>query len=185
MSQIADLSDVVAQELRVRRFPYVAVYGPERTQRSGLGAQGGVVFERDTTRGYGTVSPPVATRQGAATPKTLRSRLVFGAFTVYAKSPKTGARSRDHEAELDAVCDAVVSAMVKAGELAGKPVAFGSSRFLEENERAEQWPGAVARVEFSVAVPIRDVDYRGRGFGTGMVADVSNTYEAGIVGESD
>lgn len=184
MSQIALLADVVAQELAVRKFPYAVAYGPERTQRTGPGIAIGVVFERDRSRGD-LIAPPVATRQGAATPKAYRSRQVAGAFTVYAQSPKSGARVRDHEAEADAVCDAVISAMFRAGELGGKPVAFGSCRFLEAADfnGIEQWPGAAVRVEFTVAVPVHDVDYRGRGPGTGVVEDVANTYEAALVAE--
>jgi hypothetical protein len=184
VSQIADLSDVVAQELAVRRYPYKVTYGPERTQRTGPGIAVGVVFERDRARGD-AISPPVATRQGAGTAKAYRSRQVAGAFTVYAQCPKSGARVRDHEAEADAVCDAVISAMVRAGELGGKPVSFGACRFLEAADfnGIEQWPGAAVRVEFSIAVPVRDVDYRGRGPGTGVVHDVANTYEAELVAE--
>jgi hypothetical protein len=178
MSVIADLSDVVDQELSVRRYPYRVTYGPERTRRTGPGIAVGVVFERDRDRGD-LIGPPVATRQGAATPKAYRSRQVAGTFTVYAQSPKSGARLRDHEAEADLVCDAVISAMVRAGELGGKPVAFGSARLLDAAEfnGLEQWPGAAVRVEFSVSVPVRDVDYRGRGPATGVVADVANTVE--------
>jgi hypothetical protein len=184
VSQIADLADVVDQELSARKYPYKVAYGPERTQRTGPGIAIGVVFERDRSRGD-LIAPPVATRQGAATAKSYRSRQVAGAFTVYAQCPKSGARVRDHEAEADAVCDAVISAMARAGELAGKPVSFGACRFLEAADfnGLEQWPGAAVRVEFSVAVQIRDVDYRGRGPGTGVVFDVANTYEAALVAE--
>lgn len=183
MSQIADLSDVVAQELAVRRFPYRVEYGPERAKRTGPGIAPGVVFERDLDRGD-LIAAPVATRQGAATPEAYLSRQIAGTFVVYAQSPKPGARARDHEAEVDAVCDAVISAIVRAGKLAGKPAAFGTERFLgaEEFGESEQWHGAAKRVEFSVSVPIRDVDYRGRGPGTGAVADVANTCEAAQVG---
>ncbi|HEY3499770.1 MAG TPA: hypothetical protein VGK73_33995 [Polyangiaceae bacterium] len=182
MSQIAELSDVVAQELGVRKFPYAVAYGPERSQRTGPGIAIGVVFERDRNRGD-LIAPPVATRQGAATAEAYYSRQVAGAFTVYAQCPKSGARARDHEAEADAVCDAVISAMTRACKLAGKPVAFGACRFLEASDfnGLEQWPGAAVRVEFSVAVPIRDVDYRGRGPDTGVVSDTSNTAEATLV----
>lgn len=184
MSVVADLADVVDQELSVRKFPYRVAYGPERAQRIGPGVPVGVVFERDRARGD-LIAPPVATRQGAATAKAYRSRQVAGAFTIYAQSPKSGARARDHEAEADAVCDAVISAMVRAGELAGKPIAFGSARLLEAADfnGLEQWPGAAVRVEFSVAVPVRDVDYRGRGPGTGVIDDVANTVEASLVAE--
>jgi hypothetical protein len=90
---------------------------------------------------------------------------------------------RDHESEADAVCDAVVSAMARACKLAGKPLAVGSRVPLraEEFNGLEQWPGAAVRVEFSISVPVRDVDYRGRGPGTGVVDDVANTYEAALV----
>jgi hypothetical protein len=174
VSQIAELSDVVAQELAVRRFPYAVTYGPERAQRLGPSVPGGVVFERDRARGD-AIMPPVATRQGPATPEAYYSRQVAGAFTVYVACPRSGARARDHEAEADAVCDAVISAMVRACKLAGKPLAFAASRYLEASEfnQLEQWPGAAVRVEFSIAVPIRDVDYRGRGPGTGVVHDVA------------
>lgn len=182
MSVVADLADVVDQELAVRRYPYRVAYGPERAQRLGPGVPIGVVFERDRARGD-LIAPPVATRQGAATPKAYRARQVAGAFTVYAQSPKAGARARDHEAEADAVVDAVISAMVRAGELGGKPVTFGTSRLLEAADfnGLEQWPGAAARVEFSVAVPVLDVDYRGRGPNTGVVFDVENTVEVARV----
>lgn len=184
MSVVAELSDVVAEELAVRRYPYRVSYGPERTQRTGPGVAIGVVFERDRTRGD-VIAPPVATRQGAGTPKSYRSRQVAGAFTVYAQCPKAGARVRDHEAEADAVCDAVISAMVRASELGGKPLSFGASRLLDAAEfnGIEQWPGAAVRVEFHVSVPILDVDYRGHGPSTGVVADVANTYEAALVAE--
>jgi hypothetical protein len=186
VSHIADLSDVVAQELGVRRYPYRVTYGPERTHRTGPGVAVGVVFERDRARGD-AISPPVATRQGAATPEAYYARQVAGAFTVYAQSPKTGSGPRDHEAEADAVCDAVISAMTRACKLAGKPLAFGASRFLDAAEfnGLETWPGAAVRVEFSVSVPVRDVDYRGRGYGTGVVHDVENTVEASLVAAPD
>jgi hypothetical protein len=179
MSVIAELADVVDQELAVRKFPYRVAYGPERTQRTGPGIAIGVVFERDRARGD-LIAPPVATRQGAATPETYYARQVAGAFTVYAQSQKPGTRVRDHEAEADAVCDAVISAIVRASKLAGKPVTFGAARLLEAADfnGLEQWPGAAVRVEFSVAVPVRDVDYRGRGPSTGVVFDVANTVEA-------
>lgn len=184
MSVIADLADVVDQELSVRKYPYRVAYGPERTQRTGPGIAAGVVFERDRARGD-VIAPPVATRQGAATAEAYYSRQVAGSFTVYAKSELSGARAREHEAEADAVCDAVVCAMVRASKLAGKPLAFGPSRYLEAADfnGLETWPGAAVRVEFSVAVPVRDVDYRGRGPGTGVVADVANTVEASRVAE--
>jgi hypothetical protein len=187
MSTVADLADVVGEELAARKFPYKVAYGPERVQRTGPGASlTGVVFERDRQRGD-TIAPPVASRQGAATPEAYYARQVAGAFTVYAQCPKPGARVRDHEAEVDAVCDAVISAMVRACKLAGKPLAIGSSRLLGAEDFAgsafEQWPGAAARVEFSVSVPVRDVDYRGRGPGTAVLEDTANTAEAALVGD--
>lgn len=182
MSQIAELADVVDQELAVRKYPYRAAYGPERTQRTGPGIAQGVVFERDRARGD-TIAPPVATRQGAATAEAYYARQVAGSFTVYAQCPKSGARVRDHEAEADAVCDAVINAMARACKLAGKPVAFGSAQYLEAADfnGLETWPGAAVRVEFSVAVPILDVDYRGRGPSTGVVDDAANTVEPSLV----
>jgi hypothetical protein len=178
VSQVAELADVVDQELAARRYPYRVAYGPERTQRTGPGIVGGVVFERDRGRGD-TIASPVATRQGAATPEAYYSRQIAGAFTAFVKSPKPGARVRDHEAEADLVCDAVVSAMVRACKLAGKPLAIGASRLLgaEDFNGLEQWPGAAVRVEFTIAVPVRDVDYRGRGPSTGAASDVATTVE--------
>lgn len=185
VSVVADLADVVDQELAVRRYPYRVAYGPERAQRIGPGIAPGVVFERDRARGD-VISAPVVTRQGAGTPEAFSARQVAGAFTVYAQSPKSGSRSRDHEAEADAVCDAVISAMARACKFAGKPLTFGASRFLDAADfnGLETWPGAAVRVEFSVSVPVRDVDYRGRGPSTGVVADVANTCEASQVGVS-
>jgi hypothetical protein len=182
VSVIAELADVVDQELAVRRFPYRVTYGPERTQRTGPGIAVGVVFERDRARGD-AIAPPVATRQGPATPEAYYARQAAGTFTVYAQCPRSGSRVRDHEAEGDHVCDAVISAMVRACKLAGKPVVFGSARYLEAADfnGLEQWPGAAVRVEFTVAVPVLDTDYRSRGPSTGVVADVANTVEVSRV----
>lgn len=191
MSVLAELSDVVAEELRVRKYPHKVAYGPERTKRTGPGIAPGVVFERDRDRGD-PYAAPVATRQGAGTPETYYSRQVASMFTVYAQSPKPGARVRDHEAEAEAVCDAVVSAMARACKLAGKLLSPGSLRFLRgadfdltDGREFENWPGVAARVEFFISVPVRDVDYLGRGPDTGTVSGTGNTYEAALVGESD
>jgi hypothetical protein len=185
VSQIAELSDVVGEELAARKYPYRVAYGPERTRRAGPGVVIGVVFERDPQ--WGAYAAPVASRQGASTPEAYYARQVAGAFTVYAKSPKPGARAREPEAEADLVCDAVVSAMIRACKLAGKPLAVGAARMLgaEDFGESEQWPGVAVRVEFTVSVPLRDIEYRGAGPGTGVVDDVANTFEVERVAADD
>lgn len=189
-SDLAELADVVGQELRVRKFPQRVTYAPERAQRLGPGVPIGVLFERDRASGD-TIAGPVATRQGAATPEAFFVRQLAGAFTVYATSPQPGASARHHEAEVDHVCDAVISAMYRACKLAGKPLAFTGSRLLDVedlpgSDDPRLRPGAVARVTFTIAIPIQDyARYRGGGPGVGVVDDVANAVEAKQVAAPD
>lgn len=183
---IADLVDLVAEELRLRNFPHKLTYGPERTQRVGPGVQLGVVFERDRVKGD-VIEGPALTRPQAAMPSAYLTRRIGGTFTVYAQSTKPGARAQDHEREVDAVCDGVISAMYRVCKFAGKPLAFTGSRLLDAKEfnANEQWPGAAARVEFTVTVLVNDVDYLGHGPGTGTVAAVHNDVTVDLVAALD
>lgn len=165
---IYDLSEAVARDLKIRRFPHPIFYGPERAKRGGFDMA--IVFERDRPRGD-QIGAPVGAKINPEVPFV---RKVAGAVTVYARSPKPGARSSDHEGECDRVCDGVITALYRILKARRLPLEITDSKILEavDFNGCETWPGCAARVSFSVTTLVRDVDYLGAGPPTGVVEAV-------------
>lgn len=178
---IGHLAAAVAEDLRRRKFPHPVRYAPEHSRPSGF--DHAIIFERDREAG-----DPIVPVMGAKdrNPEVPYLRLVAGRVTVYARSPKPGARPIEHEDECDAVCNGVIAALYRILKARKLPLAIVESRLLRREDlrdeddggddrsgqRSADWPGCAARIRFTVGTTIRDVTYTGAGLSTGVVNDV-------------
>lgn len=197
---IADLARAVGADLASRKYPYRVVYGPERAARDGF--QHAIVFRRDRSS-PDEVAPPVGATRPRATPtgaEAPMTRWVSGVFVVYARSPRAGATAADHEAECDAVCDGVLTAMYRVLKAQGLPLRIAESRVLTREDlrveaeteaaddgsgaRVADAPGCAARVRFAVQTLVRDVTYTGASGPVGTITEFATpTVEASLPGE--
>jgi hypothetical protein len=166
---IAELADRVRLELGRHKFPYTPTYGPERAQRKGYAP--GIVFRRDRENGD-PIEPPTGWK-GQPDPPALFNRRFSGVVEIFVRSNRPNAGVRHHEDECDRVCDGVLCALYRA--TTGFQLRVTESRLLraEELEGGEcfEWAGCAARIRFSLASPVFEVDYTGDGPATGTVAD--------------
>jgi hypothetical protein len=178
---IGHLAKAVAADLRSRKFPGPCVYGPERFPRGEFNHY--AVFERARDAGDAITAPMGAKDRN---PEVPYMRHVSGRVTIYARSPKPGATTLDHEDECDDVCDGVISAMYRILKARRLPLQIVESRLLtredlrqetgdgddHSGQRSADWPGCAARIRFAVGTVIRDVTYTGAARPTGVVHDV-------------
>lgn len=167
---IDELAERVRAQLDRRKFPYPVVYGPEVAKRKGFAA--GIVFRRD--RDTGDPIGPVTGWKGTPDPRALFNRRFSGVVEIYVRSSRPNAGIRDHENECDRVCDGVLCALYRSST--GYQLQIGESRLLrpEELESGDGYEhvGCAARIRFSLASPVLELDYTGDGPATAEVADV-------------
>lgn len=175
---IAELADRVAADLAARKFPHRVRYapGPVRLESP---VHAAVVFFRDREEGD-EILPPTGWK-GSPNPRAVYDRRFRGVALVYAKSAKAGAQEREHEDECDVVCDGVLTAIYHVS--AGHSLQISSSRILRPEE-VDRGPaqnqtaphgaraGCVAEIRFSLASPVRRLDYTGDGPLTGEIGSV-------------
>lgn len=186
---IRDLAAAVSADLAARRFPYPTTYGPELIGRDGF--KPAIIFQRDRAAGDAVEPPLGATRPRAGKAEAPFLRRVAGSFTVYARSSRPAATVADHEDECDRVCDGVLTALYRTLKAKCLPLAIVDSRLLTRDElraaaeagqqlsaaddhsgrRSADWPGCAARVRFTVATLVRDVDYTGAGPELGTITE--------------
>ncbi len=168
---ISELADLVRVELDGHKFPYAVVYGPERAARKGY-TPAGIVFRRD--REQGDAIGPATGWKGSPDPRMLYTRRFAGVVEIYVRASRPNAGIADHEDECDRVCDGVLCALYRAST--GFLLQIGESRLLrpEELEGQDHFEaaGCAARIRFSLASPVLELDYTGDGPLTGTVADV-------------
>lgn len=166
---ISELADRVRAELGRHKFPYVVSYGPERAQRKGYAP--GIVFRRDRENGD-EIGPPVGWK-GTPDPRALYNRRFAGVVEIYVRASRPNADVAAHEDECDRVCDGVLCAMYRA--TTGFQLLITESRLLrgEELEGGDcfEHAGCAARIRFSLASPVLELDYSGDGPDTGEVFD--------------
>ncbi len=168
---ISELADRVRAELASRKFPLPVIYGPERAARKGY-APAGIVFRRD--REQGDAIGPATGWKGSPDPRALYTRRFAGVVEIYVRASRPNAGIADHEDECDRVCDGVLCALYRV--TTGFLLQIGESRLLraEEFEGQDHFEaaGCAARIRFSLAAPVLELDYTGDGPLTGTVADV-------------
>lgn len=166
---ISELADRVRAYLDARKFPYQVHYGPERTTRKGFAPA--IVFRRDRENGDPITAP--TGWKGSPDPRALFNRRFAGVVEVFVRASRPNAGVADHEEECDKVCDGVLCALCRV--TTGYQLQIGESRLLraEELEGQDQYEGAgcAARIRFSLASPVLELDYTGDGPDTGIVAD--------------
>jgi hypothetical protein len=177
---VADLTDL----LRERGFAFPIVYGPERTERLTRHATH-VVFERDRETG-----DAFAPADGRGRDPHYRGVRVIGVSAwVIARSPRSGARTEDHEDLSDIIVDGIQCALYRWASEAKSRVDWSSvtGRFLRRDELEggdlETFDGTVYRMTFSVARGVYDRTYeqaspRERGLITGVATDMDVTGSA-------
>lgn len=175
---IAELADRVAADLAARKFPHRVSYAPGPV-RFDSPVHPAVVFFRDRESGDG-ITPPTGWK-GSPNPRAMFDRRFRGIALVYAKSARAGAQERDHEDECDMVCDGVLTAIYAVSK--GHLLEVQSSRILRPEEvdlgpaQEQRAPhgartGCVAELRFSLASPVRRLDYTGAGPLTGEIFSV-------------
>lgn len=180
---IYDVSQLVKADLARRKFPYRVFYGPERTTRDGQ--QPAIVFERDreadeaieAAPGWKPLQPNENAVGKLSAPY---QRWVAGTVVVYARSPRVGARSNEHEDECDLVCNGVLTALRRVCVAGRHEVVIAGEQFLtaQDFNDCEQWPGAAKRIRFTVSELIRETDYTGALPAAAVVDSVDTTVEA-------
>lgn len=165
---IDELADRVRTNLAARKFPHRVVYGPEYAERAAPVTHA-IVFARDRQRGDEV--GPLQGWRGSPEARAPLQRRFRGVVRVYAKSSKSGAAARDHEAICDRVCDGVLTAMY--AEAKGFELRVEGSRLMRADEFSgeQQWSGCAAEILFSIVGAIRHVDYTGAGPDTGEIFD--------------
>ncbi len=168
---ISELADRVRAELARHKFPVHVTYGPERAQRKGY-TPAGIVFRRDRERGDAITAP--TGWKGTPDPRALYNRRFAGVVEIYVRASRPNAGVADHEDECDRVCDGVLCALYRS--TTGFQLEVSESRLLrgEELEGGDHFEaaGCAARIRFSLASPVREIDYTGDGPATGEVFDV-------------
>jgi hypothetical protein len=173
---VSDLSDL----LRERGFALPIVYGPERTERLTRHATH-IVFERD--REGGDAFAPADGR--GRDPHYRGVRVVGVQAWVIARSPRSGARTEDHEELSDLIVDGIHCALYRWASEAKSKVDWAgvTGRFLAREELEggdlERFDGTVYRMTFSVARGVYDRTYeQDSPQDRGLITGVSDTLTA-------
>lgn len=168
---IYELSRYLDQRLAAQEFPCNVVYGPDRFERQNFRTV--VVLERDRQRGDSFEGPQGQQRNT----RRLGQRQVGCLATIFAQSPKMGARVNEHEHLADQIVDALHCALINWRTATRSSVTFTGGRFAGPNDlpgNFESLPGVVYLLQFSVARGVEDRKFDGSGLGTAILTDVNN-----------
>lgn len=159
---LAAISDQLREALQAdaRKVPYPVHYGTE-FPTPGVSSTSHIVLFVDRASGDVFAAPTSVNRNPQH-----RANVDEGAVCrIFARSNKSGARERDHEALARAIRDQVIvalQAIVSARK--NGPWIPRTGRFLsasELGETVESWPGVVYEMKFSVSRSVLDVTYQG------------------------
>lgn len=152
---IYEAASLVSEYFEAISCPIRLVYGPERmTDHAYVDSR--VVIERLRGRG-GDIMPPRAT---AKNPRRRFRVGVPGLVTIYAKSGIAGARTHDHEREMDRTVDAVLCGLAHAAAKM-RTILHPLSGEIVDDDDVEQWPGTIFEIEFWLERSVEDRTWEG------------------------
>ena len=149
----------VFQAMQSRGYPVRFEYGPTRAEATGV-FDGLIIVERDHEQ-----TDAIRPAQGSAqNPHKRLIRELACKARIYARSPLSGARVNEHEADCERYVDGFTVALEEwgAASRAGY-VPITEARYLRgaEREDPEVWPGLVYLLRFRISRGVSAVDYAG------------------------
>jgi hypothetical protein len=140
----------LAAALEARGVSVPVIPGPERLASTPVSAPR-IVVERDRELGD-TLAPPTTHRRN---PRLDHVRNIGAVLRVFARSTIDGARTMDHEREVDLLVDQCLVALRGIVSARRTMWELRSAKLLSADEAAarglEAWPGVIYEVRFAVA----------------------------------
>lgn len=176
---IYTLASEIAARLVARGFPVEVRYGRDGDRlSSSVGVSGRrIVIERDR-RGADAFGPFPGAR---GNPRSVGVRGIACTATVFAESPKRGARMVEHERDCDQLTDALLVELREwcAEAKAGEPEIVEGRLLGPDDFTGEPLPaGAAYRLRFRVSRAIARRDYEGDAEPTGTIAGSGVAFSA-------
>ncbi len=190
---VYQLSKDVETLLHSKNFPLRVHFGPERAHREGY-PDNVIIVERSTSND--SVTPPRGIQRN---PRKEGTRNLGGVLHIYARSSRAGSHVGTHTDLCEKYVDAVLIAL-RHWAVSNRAVSDGNtglpiteSRYLSSDERlqmarvhapqgadsklfqaAEQWPGVVYRIVFTLPRALLDLNYQGDGEPEGTLTGVGS-----------
>jgi len=160
--------------LRARLCPFVVVDGPERRATTTWGNER-VVIEHD--EGGDSYEP---SRSQRPNPKHRMTRRMGVKLTIYARSPKAGAREFEHRRRAEHVLDLVLVCMGDVAATRRNAWSQGGGKFVlpADLEKSETPGGAVYEQLITFDRAVYQQDWNGAIAGEATLADITSTTKA-------